>query len=260
MPRRPQIEVAVANPQAIVLFQAVRQQIGSTDEIGEEAATRLTAEHSLTPVEMRRQFSALVQRTEGLCYEIYLRRQNEAGEEMLRRFLADVGTTPIFETLDRFYLSVAQSRKTRAGQTFEATIRGLFRRCGYPFEERSIVNGRPDFLMPSQAHYLRFATDCIVFTAKRTIRERWRQIATEGTRGRALYLATIDEGVSASQAAEMLQNRIYLVVPQELKRDISHYADAPNIISFEDFFTDHLDPAMERWRRAGLFEQRNSLT
>ena len=114
------------------------------------------------------------------------------------------------------------------------------------------MNGKPDFLMPNEVHYRRLATDCIIFTAKRTIRERWRQIATEGTRGKALYLATIDEKVSANQAEEMRQNRIYLVVPEQLKNGVAYYKSAANIISFEDFFTDHLNPAMERWKRAGV--------
>ena len=201
---------------------------------------------------MRRQFSALVQRTERLCYEIYLSRQNKHGDEVLCEFLPSIGNEPVFEILDRFYLSIAQSRRTRAGSTFEATIRGLFRQCGYPFQEQCIVNGKPDFLMPSEAHYRKLATDCIIFTVKRTIRERWRQIATEGTRGKALYLATLDGKVSSKQTEEMLHNRIYLVVPRELKQGVPAYQSAPNVISFEDFFTDHLNPAMERWRRAGV--------
>jgi hypothetical protein len=251
MSRKPkQSDHSVAKREAYLLFEAIREKIGSTEKIAEEAAKRLTAEHSLNAIEMRKQFSGLVQLTEAICYEIYKQRQNEAGEEVLRKFLSGIGDTPVFETLDSLYLSIAQSRKTRAGSTFEATIRGLFRRCGYPFEEQCIVNGKPDFLMPSQAHYLNLATDCIIFTAKRTIRERWRQIATEGTRGKALYLATIDDKVTESQAEEMRQNRIYLVVPAKLKLGVAQYKTAANIISFEDFFTDHLDPAMDRWKRA----------
>ncbi len=250
MPRKSTSTDNSPKHKASILFEKLKEKIGSTDEIGDEAAKQLAAEQDLTPKEIRRRFSALVQRTEALCYQIYLTRQNEAGEVVLRDFFQTVDDQPAFEILDRFYLSIAQSRKTRAGQTFEATIRGLFRQCGYPFQEQCIVNGKPDFLMPSEAHYLRLATDCIIFTAKRTIRERWRQIATEGTRGKALYLATIDHAVSATQAEEMRTNRIYLVVPQQLKHDVAHYKSTANVISFEDFFTDHLNPAMERWKRA----------
>jgi hypothetical protein len=253
MPGKPKTNSASSpRDRAGFLFEKLKEKIGSTDEIGDEAAKRLAAEEKLKPEEMRRRFSALVQRTEQLCYEVYLERQNKFGDAVLREFLSSPGGVSVFETLDRFYLSVAQSRKTRAGQTFEATIRSLFRQCGYPFQEQCIVNGKPDFLLPSEEHYKRLATDCIIFTAKRTIRERWRQIATEGTRGKALFLATIDEKVSANQAEEMRQNRIYLVVPESLKKSVPHYAKAANIISFEDFFTDHLDPAMQRWKRAGV--------
>jgi hypothetical protein len=238
--------------QASVLFEKLKGKIGSTDEIGDEAAKRLASDHKLTAEEIRQQFSKLVQSMESLCYAIYLERENKFGEEILSDFVLAGGKAPLFEILDRFYLSLAQSRKARAGSTFEGILRGLFRRCDYPFQEQCIVNGKPDFLMPNEKHYRKFATDCIIFTAKRKIRERWRQIATEGTRGKALYLGTIDDGVSASQTGEMLDNRIYLVVPQNLKSGIKAYQAAPNVISFEDFFTDHLNPAMERWRRAGV--------
>jgi hypothetical protein len=243
---------AVHSPddQASLLFKKLSAKIGDTDAIGEEAAKRLAADHKLTAKQIRRRFSALVQRTEDLCYKLYLYRERTFGEAILRELMSSEKGKPVFRILDRLFLSLSQSRKSRAGQTFEATIRSLFRRCGYPFQEQCIINGKPDFLMPSEAHYRKIATDCIIFTAKRTIRERWRQITTEGARGKALFLATLDEGVTATQAEEMLQNRIYLVVPRKLKEGSPTYQAAPNVISFEDFFTDHLNPAMKRWRRA----------
>ena len=95
-------------------------------------------------------------------------------------------------------------------------------------------------------------TDCIIFTAKRTLRERWRQIATEGARGKSLFLATLDDGQTVKNLAEMLQNRITMVVPIALKQQVPAYSVAVNMISFEDFFIDHVDPAMQRWQRAGV--------
>ncbi|PJA40973.1 hypothetical protein CO178_01230 [candidate division WWE3 bacterium CG_4_9_14_3_um_filter_34_6] len=106
------------------------------------------------------------------------------------------------------------------------------------------------FLMPSEAHYKINPMDCIIFTAKRTIRERWRQIVTEGTRGLGFYLATIDDKVSRNQLEEMLNHRIYLVCPEEIRN--LHYKNIPNILSFKEFFKDHLDPAMKRWKRKGI--------
>jgi hypothetical protein len=85
---------------------------------------------------------------------------------------------------------------------------------------------------------------------KRSLLERWRQIGTEGTRGLGFFLATIDINVSANALKEMLESRIYLVVPQAAKASVECYADAKNVITFEDFFEDYLDPAIKRWERA----------
>lgn len=94
--------------------------------------------------------------------------------------------------------------------------------------------------------------DCIIFTVKRTLRERWRQIVTEGTRGLGFFLATIDERVSGNALDDMRRSRVYLVVPVRLKQDIAIYSAAVNVISFEEFFAHYLDPAMTRWRETSV--------
>src|SRR5579863_8469794 len=93
---------------------------------------------------------------------------------------------------------------------------------------------------------------CIIFTVKRTLRERWRQIVTEGTRGLGFYLATIDEKIAGRDLNEMLNSRINLVVPARIKTIRQDYEQAPNVITFENFFQYHLDPGMVRWRGAGI--------
>lgn len=201
---------------------------------------------------LKENFSGIVQNIGDEGYRIFKEHEQKIGEKVIRDYLGKKQDEDIFHGLNDFFMSLSQSRKARAGKTFETIIRTLFKNLDYPFEEQCVINGKPDFLLPSKAHYNNNAPDCIIFTAKRTLRERWRQIATEGVRGKGLFLATIDELVSKQQAKEMLDNRIYLVVPQKIKNDIKSYADAPNILSFEDFFTDHLDPAMARWKRAGI--------
>ena len=106
--------------------------------------------------------------------------------------------------------------------------------------------------MPGRVYFDINPIDCIIFTAKRTLRERWRQIVTEGTRGLGFYLATIDETISGTQLKEMLGHRIYLVVPKRVKNTVKIYIEAPNVISFEAFFTHHLDPAIVRWEDADV--------
>lgn len=90
--------------------------------------------------------------------------------------------------------------------------------------------------------------DCIIFTIKRILRERWRQIVTESTRGLGFFLATIDDKVGKNDLDAMRESRVYLVVPKRLKLENELYAAALNVIAFEDFFKLYLDPAMERWK------------
>jgi hypothetical protein len=75
-------------------------------------------------------------------------------------------------------------------------------------------------------------------------------ISDELTFGMSLgfYLAMIDENISAAGLAAMNESRIRLVVPTRIKALREDYKEAPNIISFEEFFRFHLDPAMRRWR------------
>ncbi len=148
--------------------------------------------------------------------------------------------------LDAALLSISQGRKARAGSAFENVLGAFFQALGYPFTPQPRIDGNPDFVFPSVDYYKQAAMDCIVFTAKTTLRERWRQITSEGARGGAMYLATLDDSVKSSDIQEMSKQRIYLVVPQRLK--FATYSEYPNVISFEEFFSLHLDPALRRWR------------
>lgn len=154
------------------------------------------------------------------------------------------------QPLSRFYLGIIQGRKPRAGKAFEQAIYTLFNALGYPYAAQPIINGQPDFLLPSVKHYNENAMDCIIFTVKRTLRERWRQIISEGTRGHMFFLATIDRDVAKRDMPEMLRNRIYLVMPESIREEV--YSGHKNAISFEVFFRDYLDPAMNRWKANGV--------
>jgi len=216
--------------------------------------------------QIKKNFSRLVFAIQGNAYAVYLKKQKQSGEYALEKYLTKIippknsaketiaRVAREFENMDKFFLSIAQSRKARAGGAFEDIIKTLFKKLDYPFEEQQIINGKPDFLMPSKEHFDRNAMDCIIFTAKRTLRERWRQIVTEGTRGLGFFLATIDAKITSQQLKEIKGNRIYLVLPASMKKSIKHYAIAPNVISFESFFKDYLDPALKRWKKAGLIQ------
>lgn len=240
------------------------RQIPSGFAIASEAVTEALAESGNDLDWIRSHFSSLIESVQIAAYEKYLEKERICGAAALREVLAPLlrpnatGQEGIdlvgryFYALDRFFLSLTQGRRPRAGKAFELLIRELFVRLRYPFTPQPIINGQPDFILPSIEHFRRHAPDCIIFTVKRTLRERWRQIVTEGTRGLGFYLATIDENVADRDLPEMLSSRITLVVPERLKAAIPRYDAAPNVVSFEYFFRFHLDPAMERWRAAGV--------
>ena len=239
-------------------------KLSGQDEIISEALGQILSRYRKNSELLKENFDSAVSDSESLAYEIYLEKEAAYGRKVFMAFaqyLLVSGELPEteklgevlgahFKTFDRFYLSLAQSRKSRAGKGFEEIHNALFSRLGYPFTSQAVINGKPDFIMPSVDYYRKNPMDSIIFTAKRTLRERWRQSVTEGTRGLGFYLATIDPAITGEQLGEMLQHRIYVVVPETLKAE--KYIRRENVISFREFFRDHLDPRMEVWKRKGI--------
>jgi hypothetical protein len=248
------------------LFSIFKEHILSPTEVVRRALTQVVEERKFDADYIKAHFSELVTGTQERAYDIFLDSQRSSWRKSIQTFLgktlpenvtrAEVAQflTDQFEELDSFFLSLTNSRRPRAGSAFQITINELFKRLGYPLVEQPEIDGIPDFLLPSIEHFRKNPIDCIIFTVKRTLRERWRQIVTEGTRGLGFFLATIDESVSEKQLEEISANRIYLVVPIELKSDVKVYKSAVSVITFESFFEDHLDPAFRRWVRAGILD------
>ena len=244
----------------MTLFVEFKKNVPPPSDVALQAIrTELTHERN-TAKYIKQNFSELVEDLQIRAYRIYLKAEKGAGSRAIETALSkrialkptvksvigEVGS--MFFELDRFFLSLTQSRRQRAGSAFETILHVLFKKLGYPFSEQQMINGKADFLMPHRAHYNNNPMDCIIFTCKRSLRERWRQIVTEGTRGLGFFLATIDKKVSAVALEEMKIHRIYLVVPHNTKLSIKSYAKAQNVITFEEFFKHFLDPALKRWR------------
>ena len=232
--------------------------------ITKEAVKNIITSQNLTTDQIKDNFDSLFSNIEKEAYRLYLKYEEIYGKEVFSAFIEYLYQTKrvknvlelkktlgeYFYSFDRFFLSLSQSRRSRSGKTFESITNSLFKALNYPFDEQIVINGKPDFLMPSEKHYRKDPPDCIIFTTKRTLRERWRQIVTEGTRGLGFYLATIDEKISSIQLEEMLNHRIYIVCPQTLKEKC--YNNAVNVLSFRQFFKDRLDPAIKRWKDNGV--------
>lgn len=82
--------------------------------------------------------------------------------------------------------------------------------------------------------------DALIFSAKTTLRERWKQLALEKFRC-DLFLATVDDRVSSTAIDDMNRQGIQLVVPESLKNaKETCYSKKSNVISFRDFFDDEV--------------------
>lgn len=236
--------------------------VASGDRICDDALERVVGDRARDADWIKRNFSIVVEDTLATAYDAYREAERRAGAEAFQTVFGPLlrphpTREEVFEllrwsfwALDRFFLGLAQGRRPRAGKAFERIIQVLFGNLGYPYTSQAVINGQPDFLLPSEEHFRRHAMDCVIFTVKRTLRERWRQVTTEGTRGYQFFLATIDEDIAARDLPEMLNSRIYIVVPESIRAKC--YSAEPNVISFEQFFDQHLDPAMARWRKNGV--------
>jgi hypothetical protein len=152
-----------------------------------------------------------------------------------------------FSDYDKFFLSLSQARKSRAGKTFEHILKPLFDKCNIPYSFQAVVNGKPDFIIPDRESYLQAPQNTLVVTAKRTVRERWRQIATEGARGFRFYLATIDKKISKNTLDEMSQNQVSLLIPQPVIDEIEIYQNHNIIYSYETLFKKLIPHCLDLW-------------
>lgn len=246
------------------IFKIFQTQVLNSKVIKEMAFEQTIGDKRDNPDYIKKHFSEFVVETEKRAYEIFLETQNTSAPNALAEYLFDKMPETLhrddllplfeenFEAIDSFFLSLSQSRKARAGYSFQYTIKELFKLLNYTFAEEPVINGQPDFLFPSVDHYQKNSIDCIIFTVKRIVRERWRQVTNEGTRGLGFYLATIDSKITVQELPRIKDNKINLVVPDTIKNEVPHYREADHVLTFESFILDKLDPADKAWRRRGI--------
>jgi len=213
---------------------------------------------------IKQDFDKIIASIHDEAYKTYLEFQTDYGIKALRHYfthqfenvmnenpeiLAEV-VVEHFNELDAFFLSLSQGRKSRAGSTFEYIHNTLFKSLNYPFTEQPVLNGKPDFVLPSKEHYHNEPLDCLVFTAKRTVRERWGQVTVEGSKTAIFFLATIDEKMSPTKLNEMHEKRVFIICPEELR--VRKYSDFVNVKSYATFFREFLDPAVVRWKSKNI--------
>ncbi len=153
-----------------------------------------------------------------------------------------------YRDLFRMFLSISQSRKTRAGGSFERHVSFLFKLLGYPFETQKILNGKVDYVIPSIAAFKKNRTSCVVMSVKRTLRERWRQVVGElaSINAGKIYILTADEKISNEKVKEMADQNVNLVVWDGYKK--KKFSKHHNVLSFTELVKIHLPSSKKLWK------------
>ena len=152
----------------------------------------------------------------------------------------------VTEYSDHIYalsLSNTQSRRSRAGNEFEAIIELILMGAKIPFDtqgsigtgvfESSNLAKLVDCVSPGASEYKINKRNTSLISAKTTLRERWQEVGDEmdRTKAREMYLATLDDSLSKNVIQLIGENNIIIVTTKSNKDSL--YSDSQNVISFE---------------------------
>ncbi len=157
---------------------------------------------------------------------------------------------PIFEQ------SLSQGRSTRAGGSLQNHLSNLFKVSEFIFQTQTKLNGPVDFLFPGIEYFQQYKHDSIILSAKRTLRERWKQdsnyikLADVGR----LFLATTEgydftrnsvKRIPSGQLKELRNSNISLVVHDEVKN--RYHNDDSVVYGFSEFASETLPHYENLW-------------
>ena len=156
-------------------------------------------------------------------------------------------------------LSNTQSRRSRAGKTFEGIIYFLYEYFQYDYDAQSTIGKKAfsqinlgkvvDSILPSKQAFLEHRTKTIVGSMKTTLRERWQEVVEEISRSNLpnIYLLTVDANISENKVVQMSQHNIILVVPKKIKEQQKLIAKQ-SVIDFETYFLKEIPVIMDYWK------------
>lgn len=164
----------------------------------------------------------------------------------------------VYPYIYKIALSNTNSRRSRAGKTFESIIYKVYECLNYDFDSQGKVGRKTftelglgkkvDSILPSVLAYEKRRNKTIVGTMKTSLRERWQEVAEEIERTKIpeIHLLTADEDISSNKAQEMSNHNIIIVAydwianSQKLKK-------MKNIISFEDYLFEEIPSILKFW-------------
>ncbi len=235
-----------------------RELMPSGEMLAKEAQQKFGKSYSLEKDQIQKNFNKYLKELLELEFKIYKKYEKSCSEKIIKeavqkKLLKSSGSfykdlIANYDNIWNFFLSISQSRKTRAGGSFENHVKFLFERLDYPFDSQTFLNGRVDYVIPSESAFRKNRTACVVISIKRTLRERWRQVIGElqSTRAGKIYILTADNDISTSKVKEIKSHNVTLVVWDEYKNE--RFEDYHYVIGFSDFINIHLPSSRALWK------------
>lgn len=164
----------------------------------------------------------------------------------------------VFPYIYKISLSNTNSRRSRAGKTFEAIIYNVYDVLGYSFDSQSKVGRKTfselglgkkvDSILPNITCYEKRRNKTIIGTMKTSLRERWQEVAEEIERTKIpeIHLLTADEDISRSKAQEMANHNI-VIVAYDWVANSESLNSMKNIISFEKYIFEEIPSIISFW-------------
>ncbi len=164
----------------------------------------------------------------------------------------------VYPYIYKISLSNTNSRRARAGKTFEAIVYKVYQTLSYPFDSQGKVGRKTftelglgkkvDSILPSISAYEQRRNKTIVGTMKTSLRERWQEVAEEIERTKIpeIHLLTADENIPKSKALEMNNHNI-IVVTYSWVANSEDLKAMKNIISFEEYLFEEIPSILKFW-------------
>lgn len=161
----------------------------------------------------------------------------------------------LFEYFEALLQSIHQSRRTRAGGSFQYQIENLLNLAGFPFSKQTRLNKPVDFLLPSEEYYRQYRHDAIILSVKRTLRERWQQAIAELQSARVgrIFLATaeMDKAKIRERDLDRMDSlNVILVVFDNIKSE--KFPNRNTVIGYSEFININVLSAERLWIQRGI--------
>jgi len=165
----------------------------------------------------------------------------------------------VYPYIYKVALSNTNSRRSRAGKTFESIVYKVYDCLNYSFDSQGKVGRKTftelglgkkvDSILPSIEAYEKRRNKTIIGTMKTSLRERWQEVAEEIERTKIpeIHLLTADEDISKSKAQEMNNHNI-IIVTYDWVAESEKLKGMKNIISFEEYLFEEIPSILKFWK------------